>query len=82
MRLHARRDSLKVPPVVAKKDNDMKGDTTEDEEEDKPKKKKNPFTPTNPPQTLGKLISLGGSNNNMELRIPFPSPSNDDVRNL
>ena len=78
------RMSLKVPPVVAKKDDDMKDDTTDDneDEEDKPKKKKNPFTPTNPPQLLGKLISLGGSNNNMELRIPFPSSSSDDSNDV
>jgi len=72
------RMSLKVPPVVTKKDDDMKDDTTDDNEDggdDKPKKKKNPFTPTNPPQTLGKLISL--DERNMELRIPFPT-SNDD----
>ncbi|KAL7492900.1 hypothetical protein ACHAWT_002019 [Skeletonema menzelii] len=35
--------------------------------------KRNPFAPVNPPQLLGRLVSLGGAQQKVELRIPFPS---------
>lgn len=42
------------------------------------KKARSPFAPANPPLLLGKLVSLGGDNRDMELRIPFPSAVDGD----
>ena len=80
------RMSLKAPSKPTASTNagnvDNKDDNTndgkEDEEEDGTNtktKKKSPFAPTHPPQLLGKLVSLGGDERNMELRIPMPSSS-------
>jgi hypothetical protein len=38
--------------------------------------KRNPFAPANPPQLLGRLVSMGGAERKVELRIPFPPSLN------
>ena len=82
------RMSLKAPPKPTASTNagndDNEDDNTHDGKEDEEKddtnndtktKKKSPFAPTHPPQLLGKLVSLGGNERKMELRIPMPSSS-------
>ena len=72
-----------VPAKVAATKDDGRGDDNDDDEgvDDndnngaKPTKR-SPFAPANPPQLLGRLVSLGGSEQKVELRIPFPSDTN------
>ena len=83
------RITLKAPnhntvsaKVAATKD-DGRGDDNDDDEgvDDNDNNgakatKRSPFAPANPPQLLGRLVSLGGSEQKVELRIPFPSDTN------
>jgi hypothetical protein len=70
-----------VPAKVATKDDDNDDDNDDEGVDDndnngaKPTKR-SPFAPANPPQLLGRLVSLGGSEQKVELRIPFPSEKN------
>ena len=63
-------------------DNEVKKDDNATTKEDKSEAtaakptKRNPFAPANPPQLLGRLVSLGGADQKVELRIPFPSNNN------
>jgi len=68
-------------------DNDIKKDDNATTKEDKSETtaakptKRNPFAPANPPQLLGRLVSLGGADQKVELRIPFPSNNNTNDDN-
>ncbi|KAL7470707.1 hypothetical protein ACHAXS_010957, partial [Conticribra weissflogii] len=54
-------------------DDDGKRKKNHDKEEKLTKNPRNPFAPTHPPQLLGTLVSLGGEERKIELRVPFPS---------
>eukprot|EP00984_Skeletonema_dohrnii_P007750 scaffold2857_cov104-Skeletonema_dohrnii-CCMP3373.AAC.4 len=69
-------------------DNDIKKDDNATTKEDKPETtaaakptKRNPFAPSNPPQLLGRLVSLGGADQKVELQIPFPKDDNTNDDN-
>ncbi|KAL9191059.1 hypothetical protein ACHAXT_000765 [Thalassiosira profunda] len=81
------RMSLKTPPAKANGASDAKEDGNEEAKAEDGKsditgdgtggaesaKKRKAFQPANPPQLLGKLVSVGGAERRMELRIPMPS---------
>ena len=83
------RIALKAPPpVAASKDDTTKEADHDDQNDDKTTNnndidddnnaatkpaKRNPFAPSNPHQLLGRLVSLGGAEQKVELRIPFPA---------
>ena len=67
-------DALKEEDDVI--NNEEKGTNVNGRAEATTKKARNPFAPANPPQLLGKLVSLGGDERRMELRVPF-HPTSD-----
>jgi hypothetical protein len=73
-----------VPAKVTTKDGDDNDEDVDDKDDTnnndnngaKQPTKRSPFAPANPPQLLGRIVSLGGSEQKVELRIPFPSNTN------
>ncbi|KAL7435526.1 hypothetical protein ACHAXM_005400 [Skeletonema potamos] len=81
------RMTLKAPTTAQAATAVPKDDASKDEKDDDintnkdNNNKRNPFAPANPPQLLGRLVSLGGAERRVELRIPFPSKNDDDNNN-